>query len=147
MGWMLGLVACAHTPDEGSSADALAVTEVAARSALDHDVPAVDRNAAPICLEVDGRPPPPELLARLSSGPVQVFGSGTACAGPRAVRLQVSGVVVSGTSAVARAGVQLGASGVLELRKLDGQWRVLKPAGQTGSGQGRVQPGEPLVGP
>lgn len=148
-GWglLLGLGACAHAPGSAPSSDVLAVTEVAARYALDHDVAAVDRTAAPICLEVDGRAPPPELLARLSSGPVQVLGSGTTCAGARAVRLEVSGVVVSGETAVARAGVQLGSSGVLQLRKMEGQWRVLKTAGQTGSGKTLLQPGGPLVGP
>ena len=144
---MLGLAGCAHAPGGEPSPDALAVTEVAARYALDHDVPAVDRTATPICLEVDGRAPSPELLSRLSSGPVQVLGSGTACAGTRAIWLEVGGVVVSGTSAIARAGVRLGASGVLQLRKVDGVWRVLRPSGQTGSGQMLVQPSGPLAGP
>jgi hypothetical protein len=137
------LAGCAHAAAPSPSADVLSVTVAAARYALDHEVPAVFRQAT-ICLEVDGGKPPAEVLARLSSTSVQVSGGPTACVGPRAVLLQVSGVVVSGDSAVARAGVQLGVSSMLQLRKVEGQWRVLRPQGQTGSGQ-LLQP--PLPGP
>jgi len=130
---LLLLAACGHGPVAASSSDVLSVTELAARYALEFEVPSVLREASPVCLEVDGRAAAPELLARLSSV-AQVSPSASACAGPRAVLLQVSGVVVSGDSAVARAGVRLGPSAVLEFRLVNGEWHVLRPKGQPDAG-------------
>jgi hypothetical protein len=131
---LLVLLGCSHAPVPSVSSDVLVVTELAARYALDHDVPAVLREATPICLTVDGQAPAPELLARLSEGPVQVSSGSAACAGPRAVLLEVRGVTVSGLSATAWAGVRLGPGGVLDFRKVNGQWRVSSTRGQTGAG-------------
>jgi hypothetical protein len=127
------LVGCAHEKPDAPPADVLTVTELAARFALEEDVPAVLREASPVCLEVDGQPPAPQVLARLSST-VQVSSSASACGGPRAVLLQVSGVVVSGDTAVAHAGVRLGPTQRLEFRRVEGRWRVVRPAQKTGAG-------------
>jgi hypothetical protein len=138
---VLLLSSCGHTPLGDPSSDVLAVTELAARYALEHDVPAVLREGSPLCLSVDGRAPPTAVLVRLSSGPQQVSASGPGCAEAGAVFLEVSDVVVSGDSATAHAGVRLGPSGVLELRRLEGQWRVFRTAGQVGAGSGFTLPG------
>jgi hypothetical protein len=130
---LLLVCTCSHAP-ASSSSDTLLVTELAARYALEHDVPAVLREASPVCLLVDGQTPPAPVLARLSEGPVQVSSGSSACAGPRAVLLEVSAVVVSGDTASARAGVRLGPSGVLDFRRVDGAWRVLQSRGQVGAG-------------
>jgi hypothetical protein len=114
--------------------DVLAVTVVAAQYALTHDVPAVLREATPICLTVDGQLPPAEVVARLSHASVQVSPGALACGGPRAILLEVSDVTVQGETASARAGVRLGAGGVLALRRVEGQWRVLQTPGAAGSG-------------
>jgi hypothetical protein len=131
---LLLLLGCGHAPPTSPTSDVLAVTELAARYALDHDVPAVLREASPVCLTVDGRAPAPEVVARLSQGPLQVSSGGAACSGPRAVLLEVSGVVVSGESATARAGVRLGPSSVLDFRRAKGEWRVQNSRGQAGAG-------------
>jgi hypothetical protein len=143
-GWAAGLLlgACGHAQPTPSR-DVLTVTELAARYALDYDVPAVLREASPICLSVDGRAPPPEVLARLSQGSIQVSSGASACAGPRAVLLEVSGVSVSGEQAVARVGVRLGPTTVLDFRSVNGQWRVLQPHGQTGAGPVLTLPARP----
>ncbi len=125
---------CAHTPAAAPSADVVSVTELAARYALEHDVPPVLRQPSGVCLEVDGQPPAPEVLSRLSTHGVQVFPGATGCTGPRPVLLQVSDVVVSGESASARAGVQQGRSGVLSLRKVQGQWYLMRPPGPADEG-------------
>jgi hypothetical protein len=130
---LLVLEACGHAPATPSR-DVLSVTELAARYALDYDVPAVLREASPICLTVDGQAPSPAVLARLSQASVQVSSGDSTCAGPRAVLLEVSGVVVSGEKAVARAGVRLGPTSVLDFRSVNGEWRVLQPRGQPGAG-------------
>jgi hypothetical protein len=136
------LGACAHAPAT-PSADVVAVTELAARYALDYDVPAVLREASPICLTVDGRAPAPEVLARLSRASVQVSSGGASCAGPRAVLLEVSGVAVSGDKAVARAGVRLGPSSLLDFRSVHGEWRVRQPLGQPSAGPVLTLPPRP----
>jgi hypothetical protein len=140
---LLVLVGCGHTPSLAPQSDVLTVTELAARYALDHDVPAVQREASPICLTVDGHAPAPEVVARLSQGPLQVSSGGSACSGPRAVLLEVSGVEVSGESAVARAGVRLGPGGVLDFGKVNGQWRLLSTRGQVGAGPVLTFPARP----
>lgn len=124
---------CAHAPS-GQSQDVLSVTELVARHALEHDVPPVLREPSGICLEVDGQPPAPEVLSRLSAGPRQVSAGPWGCTGPRPVLVQVSGVVVTGHTATARAGVFEGRSGPLTLRKVDGQWQVLRPPGPLDNG-------------
>ena len=110
------------------------MTELAARYALEHDVPPVLREPSAVCLEVDGQPPPPEVLTRLSSPGGAVFAGPGGCAGPRAVLLQVNRVVVSADGATAWAGVKTGRSGTLALRKVDGGWHVLQPAGPKDNG-------------
>gem|GEM_PF-3976142 len=110
------------------------MTELAARYALAHDVPPVLREPSGVCLEVDGQPPPAEVLQRLSSGGVQVFPGASGCTGPRPLLLQVSGVTVSGETASARAGVQQGRTGMLALRKVQGQWQLLRPPGPSSDG-------------
>jgi hypothetical protein len=130
--WGLLLGACGHAPATPSP-DVLSVTALAARYALDYEVPAVLREAAPICLTVDGQAPSPEVLQQLTQDSVQVSPGASACAGPRAVLLEVSGVTVSGPQAVARAGVRLGPTTVLEFRSVNGEWHVLRPHGQTGT--------------
>lgn len=136
---LLCLLGCGHAP-VSASGDVDTVTELAARYALDHDVPAVLRESSPICLTVDGQLPSPEVLARLSQGPVRVSSGVSACAGPRAVVLEVSAVVVSGETASARAGVRLGPSGPLTFRRVDGMWRVLRAPGHAGASPGLVLP-------
>jgi hypothetical protein len=131
---LLLFVACAHPPAQESPSDVLAVTELAARYALEYEVPAVLREGSPICLTVDGQAPLPQVLSRLSRGGAQVSAGASACSGPRAVLLEVSGVVVSGDTAIARAGVRLGPSGVLDFRRVNAEWRVLRPQGQVGAG-------------
>ena len=140
---LLFLLGCGHAPPPFPTSDVLAVTELAARYALDHDVPAVLREASPVCLTVDGRAPAPEVVARLSQGPQQVSSAGAACSGPRAVLLEVSSVVVSGENATARAGVRLGPGGVLDFRKVDGQWRLASTRGQVGAGPVLTFPSRP----
>jgi hypothetical protein len=146
-GLSLAVAGCTHVAAPPPSPDVLAVTVVAARYALDHEVPAVLRDGSTFCLEVEGGKPPAEVLARLNSGALQVSGSPTDCAGPRAVLLQVDSVVVSGETARARASVPLAGSRVLQLRKVEGQWRVLRPPGPSGASQLQHPPGSPLSGP
>lgn len=136
------VAACGHAP-AGPSSDVLAVTAAAARYALDDDVPAVLREAAPVCLTVDGQAPAPEVLLQLSRASVQVSPGGLACAGPRAILLEVSDVNVRGETASAQAGVRLGTSGVLQLRRVQGQWRVLHARGQDGAGPVLSLPARP----
>ena len=136
---LLLLYGCSHAP-AASSNDVVFVTALAARYALDHDVPATLREASPICLTVDGQPPAQEVLARLSVGPVQVSPGPSGCALPRAVLVEVSEVAVSGETATARAGVRLGPSGVLDFRRVDGEWRVVRPAREAGGGRGPSLP-------
>ncbi len=131
---LLVLLGCSHTPASSPSEDVLTVTTLAARYALDHDVPAVLGEAAPICLTVDGQTPAPEVLARLSQGPVQVSSGSSGCSGPRAVLLEVRSVTVSAESATAWAGVRLGPGGALDFQKVDGQWRLSNTHGQKGAG-------------
>jgi len=137
------VLGCGHAPPARPSSDVLAVTTLAARYALDHDVPAVLREAAPICLTVDGQAPPPEVLARLSDGPLQVSSGSSGCAGPRSGLLEVRAVTVSGESATAWAGVRLGSGGVLDFRKVNGQWGVSSTRGQTGAGPALTFPARP----
>ncbi len=131
---MLLLAGCAHAPDGGPAQDVLQVTELAARYALEHDVPPVLREPAAVCLEVDGQPPPPEVLSRLAQGGLQLTPGAAGCAGPRAVLLQVSEVGVAGEQATAWAGVRLGRRGLLTFRKVQGQWQLLRPAGPAEAG-------------
>jgi hypothetical protein len=131
---LLVLLGCGHAPPPSASSDVLAVTELAARYALDHDVPAVLREAVPICLTVDGQAPAPEVLVRLSQGPVRVSSGSADCAGPRAVLLEVRGVTVDAESATAWAGVRLGPGGALKFQKVNDGWRILQPPGQAGAG-------------
>ncbi|MGO9828833.1 MAG: hypothetical protein ACLPJH_01735 [Myxococcaceae bacterium] len=128
------LAGCAHAPDEAPAQDVLEVTELAARYALEHDVPPVLREPAAVCLEVDGQPPPPEVLSRLARSGLHVTPGAAGCAGPRAVLLQVRDVAVAGDHATAWAGVRLGRNGPLTLRKVQGQWQLLRPAGPTEAG-------------
>ena len=130
--WLLA--GCAHAPKEAPSQDVLQVTELAARYALEHDVPPVLREPAAVCLEVDGQAPPPEVLSRLASRGLHLSPGASGCAGPRAVLVQVSGVAVSGERASAWAGVRHGRAGLLTLRKLQGQWQLLRPPGPEGAG-------------
>jgi hypothetical protein len=139
---LLSLWACRHAPVAPSS-DVLVVTELAARYALDHDVPAVLREASPICLTVDGHAPAAEVVARLSQGPLQVSSGSSACSGPRAVVLEVNGVACAGENATAWAGVRLGPGGVLDFRKVGGQWRVVSARGQVGAGPVLTFPRQP----
>ena len=127
-------VGCAHAPADVQSEDVLAVTELAARYALQHDVPPVLREPSAVCLEVDGKPPPPAVLSRLSADGVQVSAGPSGCTGPRALLVQVGGVVVSAESARATAGVQMGRTGVLDLRKAQGGWHVVRPPGPANEG-------------
>jgi len=131
---LLLVVGCAHAPPAAPSADVLDVTEVAARYALAHDVPPVLRQPSGVCLEVDGQPPPREVLQRLSTGGVQVFPGAAGCLGPRPLLLQVNAVVVSGNSASAHAGVQQGRSGALTLHRVRGEWQVQRPPGPASDG-------------
>jgi hypothetical protein len=140
---LLLLLGCGHAPPPSPASDVLAVTDLAARYALDHDVPAVLRESSPICLMVDGQSPSPQVVARLSQGPWQVSSGGSACSGPRAVLLEVSAVAVSGENATARAGVRFGPGGVLDFRKVDGQWRLASTRGQVGAGPVLTFPARP----
>lgn len=134
-GWVVLLAAgCAHAPTDANAADALAVMEVAARYALEHDVPPVLREPSAVCLEVDGQPPPPQLLSRLSGGGVQVSVGASDCSGPLAILVQLRDVVVSGERATAYAGVRLGRSGPLSLQKVNGAWHVIPPPGPANVG-------------
>ena len=131
---LLFLAGCAHAPADVHAADVLTVTELAARYAMEHDVPPVLREPSALCLEVDGQPPPPELLLRLSNAGAQVFPGPSGCAGHRAVLVQVRDVVVSGDRATAYAGVRLARSGALALHKVNGEWQLLPPSGPANDG-------------
>jgi hypothetical protein len=120
------LAGCGHSLANAPAGDVRSVTELAARYALFHEVPAVLREGAPVCLTVDGQAANPEELTRLSAGSTRVSSSAPGCAGPLAVVLEVSDVRVSGAAGTARAGVRLGKAAVLTVRRIDGEWRLLR---------------------
>jgi len=99
-----------------------------------YGAPAEELSPSGVCLEVDGQPPPREVLQRLSTGGVQVFPGAAGCLGPRPLLVQVNAVVVSGNGASAHAGVQQGRSGALTLHKVQGEWQVLRPPGPANDG-------------
>lgn len=125
---LLFLAGCSHAGATAQADDVLSVTELAARYALVHEVPAVLREGRPVCLTVDGQAAPPEVLARLSEGATEVSSSAAGCALALAVVVEVGGVRVSGGVATVRAGVRLGPARVLTLRHIAGQWRLVGAA-------------------
>jgi hypothetical protein len=131
---LLLLAACSHAGASAADNDILSVTELAARYALVHEVPAVLREGRPVCLTVDGQAAPPQVLVRLSEGATEVSSSGAGCALALAVVVEVSAVRVSGGVATVRAGVRLGPARVLTLRRTDGQWRVMGAAAREDGG-------------
>jgi hypothetical protein len=131
---LLLLAGCGHTGARAPVSDVLSVTELAARYALAHEVPAVLREGGPVCLTVEGRAADPEVLAHLSAGATQVSSSAPGCGGPLAVVVEVSAIRVSGAVATVRASVRLGEAALLEVRRVDGQWRLVRASGREDAG-------------